>query len=829
MVSAELLAQLEHRCREIMRDLSLGKFAADGSVEPFGGLNVILSGDLFQLPPPKGTFLGDVPWDLLTGKKKTKQATALHGQTLLWGGPAVGMQGVTELVRCERTGDTWLTEVQNQLRHGELSEDSHAFLHGNVTSVPGSWTQGRPACGARACAALVGQNPDTIRRHECARCAEERVSRQLVAHGPADPRFQEAFANATAIFATNDVKFHVNKRRALCWAAAHKVVAHIAVARDVASATVLQDKTDLAAEKLQWLQRHDQECGGLYGLLPLCLGLPVRATDHLDRQRGILKGCRGVVVGWSSPAEEVVGEGVALWNRLPEVVYIQFQTATTWHISGMPDANVYPVAPCKRVWLLDRQKKYPQLRVWRTQFPLAPAFAITAHVAQGQTIVEGVITDLNIGLGGNPFTAYVAFTRVPGRQNLLLFRPFDAKPFQRGIGVGRTLLLRHLRGEKIDWTALLNKYCEERQSCVCQQRKQKGAFTVGQWKRDEADRVCRECGRRYADAGAPWQCCICKVWHAEANFPPKYHRPQCTFYRVCQTCEERKPCVRCAVRKPEAAFGPAAWKARNVDRRICRECARKERGLWQCTTCNMRKELAQFSAWVAKRAAGQDGHQICNGCNTLRVACRYAGRTNHRLARLRARAEQGRLRAVLPALPSDATARGSDLDRRRRLVASPEVCSHLARARKLLAEEHRRGLVAEVRAQIASLATSALAFPQTQKGSQTPPAHTTAKPAPTSPGTVALEGKPSYTYVCPFCARQTQSSIHTGQIDHRQVCGNQFRVSDGLVQGRKHAHACPKCGTVVFSTKEVGRLQVQHTQPNGKPCRCCSWTVLQRK
>ncbi|CAK9098247.1 unnamed protein product [Durusdinium trenchii] len=611
------------------------------------------------------------------------------------------MQGVTELVRCERTGDTWLTEVQNQLRHGELSEDSHAFLHGNVTSVPGSWTQGRPACGARACAALVGQNPDTIRRHECARCAEERVSRQLVAHGPADPRFQEAFANATAIFATNDVKFHVNKRRALCWAAAHKVVAHIAVARDVASATVLQDKTDLAAEKLQWLQRHDQECGGLYGLLPLCLGLPVRATDHLDRQRGILKGCRGVVVGWSSPAEEVVGEGVALWNRLPEVVYIQFQTATTWHISGMPDANVYPVAPCKRVWFLDRQKKYPQLRVWRTQFPLAPAFAITAHVAQGQTIVEGVITDLNIGLGGNPFTAY--------------------------------------------------------------------------------------------------------------------------------TCEERKPCVRCAVRKPEAAFGPAAWKARNVDRRICRECARKERGLWQCTTCNMRKELAQFSAWVAKRAAGQDGHQICNGCNTLRVACRYAGRTNHRLARLRARAEQGRLRAVLPALPSDATARGSDLDRRRRLVASPEVCSHLARARKLLAEEHRRGLVAEVRAQIASLATSALAFPQTQKGSQTPPAHTTAKPAPTSPGTVALEGKPSYTYVCPFCARQTQSSIHTGQIDHRQVCGNQFRVSDGLVQGRKHAHACPKCGTVVFSTKEVGRLQVQHTQPNGKPCRCCSWTVLQRK
>ena len=38
----------------------------------------------------------------------------------------------------------------------------------------------------------------------------------------------------------------------------------------------------------------------------------------------------------------------------------------------------------------------------------------------------------------------------------------------------------------------------------------KGAFTIGQWKRDDADRVCRECGQRYAEAGAPWQCISAK-------------------------------------------------------------------------------------------------------------------------------------------------------------------------------------------------------------------------------------------------------------------------------------------------------------------------------
>ena len=50
MVSAELLAQLERRCREMMRDLSVAKYGRfSGEMRPFGGLNVILAGDLFQL------------------------------------------------------------------------------------------------------------------------------------------------------------------------------------------------------------------------------------------------------------------------------------------------------------------------------------------------------------------------------------------------------------------------------------------------------------------------------------------------------------------------------------------------------------------------------------------------------------------------------------------------------------------------------------------------------------------------------------------------------------------------------------------------------------
>ena len=63
MVSAEMLARLEARCRQLIMDLSATKYAKQSTywVAPFGGLNVIFSGGLWQLPPPRGAFLGQIP------------------------------------------------------------------------------------------------------------------------------------------------------------------------------------------------------------------------------------------------------------------------------------------------------------------------------------------------------------------------------------------------------------------------------------------------------------------------------------------------------------------------------------------------------------------------------------------------------------------------------------------------------------------------------------------------------------------------------------------------------------------------------------------------
>ena len=157
MVSAELLARLELRCRELARDACKEKYGPNNNAaRPFGGLNVILAGDMWQLEPPRGTFLGAIPAEMLRRRgQKTKLPHAAYGQRLVWGGPTEGVQGVTDLVRCERTQDAWLKEVQDQSSHGRLTAVTHACLHGKATAVPGSWHNGHASCGSRTCEALA--------------------------------------------------------------------------------------------------------------------------------------------------------------------------------------------------------------------------------------------------------------------------------------------------------------------------------------------------------------------------------------------------------------------------------------------------------------------------------------------------------------------------------------------------------------------------------------------------------------------------------------------------------------------------------------------------
>ena len=64
-------------------------------------------------------------------------------------------------------------------------------------------------------------------------------------------------------------------------------------------------------------------------------------------------------------------------------------------------------------------------------------------------------------------TSYVALTRVKKLEDLLIYRPFDAAPFQRGDSISRQLLLKMLRAEHIDWAEIEAKYMPRKPCCGC--------------------------------------------------------------------------------------------------------------------------------------------------------------------------------------------------------------------------------------------------------------------------------------------------------------------------------------------------------------------------
>ena len=163
--------------------------------------------------------------------------------------------------------------------------------------------------------------------------------------------------------------------------------------------------------------------------------------------------------------QSVSSQVCVVWNQLPKAVLVEFPGAT-FQLSGLAP-GVYPITPLRRTWFLDAGRKHPSLAVTRKQLPLLPAFAMTAHQAQGQTLEAGVIADLNYKAISGAMTAYIAMTRVRNRKDLLILRAFEAELFQQGDQSFRKLLLQHWRSHDVDWDAIVQRYIQTRVCCEC--------------------------------------------------------------------------------------------------------------------------------------------------------------------------------------------------------------------------------------------------------------------------------------------------------------------------------------------------------------------------
>ena len=202
----------------------------------------------------------------------------------------------------------------------------------------------------------------------------------------------------------------------------------------------------------------------------------------------------------------------------------------------------------------------------------SPAFALTAHSAQGMTLDDGVIVDCVLPPGGNIITVYIAMTRVRERAKLLITRPFPLADFQKGLRGARDLLLECWRGHAPDWDAIRVRYNTTRRCVDCLQDKRKLFFTKPQWRASDDTRVCKECVAWHKDKNEPWRCKQCLQWQSMTCFPHAATSNSATWNRICNACHAARRCSRCAQLRSKADFSKHQWERTSS---FCVHCAHR--------------------------------------------------------------------------------------------------------------------------------------------------------------------------------------------------------------------------------------------------------------
>ena len=254
-----------------------------------------------------------------------------------------------------------------------------------------------------------------------------------------------------------------------------------------------------------------------------------------------------------------------------------------------------------------------------------------------------------------------------------------------------------------------------------------------------------------------------------------------SMYRVCLSCDAKKQCFLCQTKQTKEYFSHVAWQTRDPKRRLCLQCQTKTRGSWKCAVCHQRRSRHHFSYFISRRpSVKEDGTQTCDTC--------HAAKMQHAVRKRAAASSTARLEPLRKRL------------RRRQIIQ--ETWEAIAANKKARTHDH---------------ASQTMTSEKEDTNEDAIPKDIAQSPPP----------KKIYVYACPFCQKSITTSIASGHIDHRRVCGKQFRVQDGVLRPTlptiHFSHTCPTCGTCVQSTIEFGRIQSKHKQSNGRVCRRTEW------
>ena len=238
----------------------------------------------------------------------------------------------------------------------------------------------------------------------------------------------------------------------------------VVVATDVIKAKKPIDLPDLTK---RLLALPDNKTEHLPGYLPLVAGMPVLLQENIACELGLSNGTPGIFhqLVYNQTSEHTTGsaEGAftadTVFVRNAQYALVEIQKSKMGKLNSL-DPFIVPIPVIEKTFEVNLEKLYadkgPMMKmlnnkklkttitVKRKGLPLVPAYSITTHKSQGQTLSK-IVIDLNMPPGiVEVASAYVPFSRVQQLTDLVILRDFSIDVLQVKPSKGQIMELNRL-------------------------------------------------------------------------------------------------------------------------------------------------------------------------------------------------------------------------------------------------------------------------------------------------------------------------------------------------------------------------------------------------
>ncbi|CAF4931276.1 unnamed protein product, partial [Rotaria sp. Silwood1] len=239
----------------------------------------------------------------------------------------------------------------------------------------------------------------------------------------------------------NEVRTQLNNKAAIHKAVEMGQTLMVCVAQDTCKGKSIEDPTLI--KKL--LELSDSKTEHLPGLLPLVPGMSVILTQNVAIELGLINGMNGIfrqlVYERDSVSTEVLSETFpsnTQYIRKPSYALVEIVKSKIECNLEQLQTNLVPIPLMEQTFRIDIGDVLPKdkrpksnrkaiLSIKRRALPLVPAYCITTHKSQGQTL-NNVVIDLKLPNENDDITAiYVPLSRVKRLTDLVILRYFDYK------------------------------------------------------------------------------------------------------------------------------------------------------------------------------------------------------------------------------------------------------------------------------------------------------------------------------------------------------------------------------------------------------------------